>query len=212
MVAERPLRRPPRLLAISDRRQLPGGNLGPWAAALAASGVDAVQIRERDLPDLAVLELVGELRRRLSPEFGVLVNSRPDLALAAGADGVHLPAAGLATAEVKRRFGGELLIGRSTHTLAEVERARDEGADYVLFGPIFPSPGKAGFGPPLGLDALTAAARLGVPVLAVGGVTIHRLPAIAAAGAFGAAGIREFLREEGLPRLAAAAEVWHERR
>ncbi len=176
-----------------------------WALGLARAGVDALQLREKDLPDRELLRLVTELRHRLPPPFLLLVNGRPDIAAAGEADGVHLPAAGVPTAALRRRFGSELLVGRSVHSPVEAEAARRAGADYVLFGPVYATPAKAAFGLPLGLGALAAAAHAAAPVLAVGGVTIDRLPELAAAGAAGAAGIREFLQEGGLAALVASA-------
>ena len=195
-----------RLLAISDRRRLPGEDLGPWLDALAEAGVDAVQLREKDLGGRRLLELARLARRRLGPDRLLLVNGRADVALAAGADGVHLPAAGLPIAALRRRFGDRLLIGRSTHHPAEVREAAAAGADYVTFGPVWATPGKERYGPPPGLSGLRRAAAVGLPVFALGGVTIERLPEAAAAGARGAAGIRVFLRPGRLAALVAAAD------
>ncbi len=189
------------LLAISDRRGLGAVTLPAWAAALGEAGVPAVQLREKDLADRAAFELLRQLRRAL-PASRLLVNGRADLALAAGADGVHLPADGVPTAALRRRFGDTLLIGRSTHSLDEVACEAQDGADYVTFGPVFASPGK---GAPVGLDALAAAAELGVPVLALGGIGLAELPRVAAAGAAGAAGIRLFQDLARLPEVVAAA-------
>jgi thiamine-phosphate pyrophosphorylase len=138
----------------------------------------------------------------------VVVNGRLDVALAAGASGVHLPAAGLPTREVRRlaeALGADVLIGRSTHHPDEVARARDEGADYALFGPVWATPGKERRGGPVGLAALERAAAHGLPVLALGGVEPGRFAALAAAGARGAAGIRMFRDADGLDRLVRAA-------
>ncbi len=205
MTARPEPRRLPRLLAISDRRRTPDGDLEAWALRLLRAGVDALQLREKDLADAEQWPLLDALRRRLPPPFLLLVNGRPDLAAVAGADGVHLPANGLPTAEVRRRFGAGLLVGRSAHSIAEAQVARAAGADYVLLGPIYATPAKAGTGPPLGPGGLAEAARAASPVLAVGGVTIERLPELAAAGAAGAAGIREFLQEDGLAALVECA-------
>jgi thiamine-phosphate pyrophosphorylase len=205
----------PRLLAITD----PAGPLGPeledWLRALAGAGVDGVQLRRKDLPDRRLLELARRARRALPPgpsAPALLVNGRLDVAVAADADGVHLPAAGLPTREVRRlartleaRLGFEALIGRSTHHPDEVARARDEGADYVTFGPVWASPGKAAYGEPPGLAGLERAAAHGLPVLALGGVSAERLPEAARAGAAGAAGRRCFADPEGLPDLVEAA-------
>ena len=189
------------LLAISDRRGLEAVTLTAWGQALASAGIPAVQLREKDLPDRAVYELLRELRRAL-PATRLLANGRADLAIAAGADGVHLPADGIPTAILRRRFGDALLIGRSTHTVDDVAREAQSGADYVTFGPVFASPGK---GEPIGLDALAAAAEQGIPVLALGGVGIAELPRVATAGAAGAAGIRLFQDLARLPEVVAAA-------
>ena len=189
------------LLAISDRRGLGAVTLTAWGRALASAGIPAVQLREKDLADRAVYELLRELRRAL-PASRLLANDRADLAIAAGADGVHLPADGIPTAILRRRFGDALLIGRSTHSVDEVKREARSGADYVTFGPVFASPGK---GEPVGLEALAAAAEQGIPVLALGGVGIAELPRVAAAGAAGAAGIRLFQDLARLPEVVAAA-------
>jgi thiamine-phosphate pyrophosphorylase len=203
----------PRLLAISAPAGGEPGDeadagLGPWLEALAAAGVDGVQVRRKELADRALLALVERARSLLPRSTALLVNGRLDVALAAGADGVHLPSSGLPTGEVRRlaeALGAELLVGRSTHHPDEVVRARDEGADYVTFGPVYPTPGKARFGEPPGLAGLERACAVGLPVLALGGVDSGRFAAVAAAGAAGAAGIRMFARPEELPGLVAAA-------
>ncbi len=197
MSAEAPFR----LLAISDRQGLADVSLPAWAAALARAGVPAVQLREKDLADRACFELLRLLRGVL-PSSQLLANGRADLALAAGADGVHLPADGVPTSALRSRFGDRLLLGRSTHTVEEVAREAASGADYVTFGPVFASPGKTA---PVGLGALADATRLGVPVLALGGIGVEELPRVAAAGAAGAAGIRLFRDLARLPAVVAAA-------
>jgi thiamine-phosphate pyrophosphorylase len=177
------------LLALSDRRAPGSSPLADWLQALGAAGVGAVQIREKDLEDGPLYALARLARSLLPPATRVLVNGRLDIALAAGADGAHLPADGLPAAPLRARFGAGPLLGRSTHTLEEVERARDEGVDYVTFGPVWATPGKAD---PVGPGALARAAALGVPVYALGGVTLERLGEAAAAGATGVAAIRLF--------------------
>jgi thiamine-phosphate pyrophosphorylase len=189
-VAEpRPL---PRLLAISDRRARGDSDPGSWLAALAAAGVDGLQVREKDLPDGELYALALAARRALPAPTCVVVNGRADIALAADLDGVHLAADGVPAAAVRRRFGRRVLIGCSTHRLAEVEAAADAGADYVTFGPVYPTPGKEHYGPPLGPEALRDAAARGLPVYALGGVVPERFAELRVAGAAGAAGIRLF--------------------
>ncbi len=153
-------------------------------------GVDLIQIREKDLGarelfefTLAVLEVRGsEIKHRIPTK--ILVNSRLDVAVASGADGVHLPAD--APVQVLPR----LFIGRSCHTLEQVKAAQ---ADFVTFGPVFNSPGKA---KPVGLDALKAACKLGKPVYALGGVNWDNADQCMHAGAEGIAGIRLFQEPE----------------
>lgn len=193
----------PRLLAISDRGSL-AAPFPDWVAGLAAAGVDGVQLREKALDDRELLALARTARALLAPPAALLVNGRLDVALAAGADGVHLPADGLPAAALlawAARLGRRPLVGRSTHTPAEVAAARDEGVDYVVFGPVFATPGK---GPPVGTEALAAAARLGVPVLALGGVEPERVGEAIAAGAHGVAAIRAFRTPKGAAAMAAA--------
>ena len=189
------------LLAISDRASL-AIPMADWLRALGAAGIGGVQLREKDLDDRGLYDLARLARPVLPPPTRLLVNGRLDVALAAGADGVHLPADGVPVKALRARFGREVLIGRSTHTCEEVERARDEGADYVTFGPVFATPGK---GPPVGLEALARAATAGVPVLALGGVTLERLEEVAKAGAAGVAAIRLFQSPANLTEVARTA-------
>lgn len=204
---------PPRLLAISDRRSLPPeDDLAAWLRRLTAAGVEAVQLREKDLPDRDLFRLARQCRALLPPPFRLLINGRGDVALAAGADGVHLPAAGLPAAALRRLWEVRALeqrplLGRSTHSVEEVEAARDEGVDFVTFGPVYPTPSKARYGPPPGLDGLRRACAVGIPVLALGGVTAERMSELAAAGAWGAAGIRVFLSAEGCDAMVQAADT-----
>ncbi len=197
-------------MAITDRHALGERSLEEWLDAVVQVGVDTVQVREKDLDDRALFDLVVRVRRRVAAggtAVTVLVNGRLDVALAAGAGGVHLPAAGLPAAALRRwasRRGADPLIGRSTHTPEEVSAARDAGADYVLFGPVFPTPSKARYGPPAGLAALRRAVAVGVPVLALGGVDAETVGAVADAGAAGAAGIRVFLEAASRERFVSA--------
>lgn len=193
------------LLAISDRRawgEAWEDELPPWFRALGEAGVDALQLREKDLPDRALYGLTRRARTALPPPRRLLVNGRADIALAAGADGAHLPADGVPLAPLRARFGPALLLGRSTHRVEEVEQARRDGADYALFGPVWETPGK---GAPRGLGELRRAAALGLPVYALGGITLERLAAVAEAGAAGAAGIRLFRQPAALAAVVEAA-------
>ncbi len=167
-------------------------------AALAA-GVDYVQIREKSLPTRELFRLAeGAVAARRSGRL--LVNDRADVALACGADGVHLPAERPPAAQVRALAGRGFLVGVSCHSVEEVERAAGEGADFVVLGPIFTSPGK---GPPLGLRPLELAARLPIPVFALGGVTVENARQCLEAGAAGVAGIRLFQNAADLVEVVA---------
>ena len=164
---------------ITDRRLL---NLETAAA-------DYIQLRDkelsaRDLFDLTVRAVAA------APGSKILVNDRADVAIAAGAHGVHLRSNSIAPSAWRRVLPKTFLLGVSCHTLDDI--VRSAGADFVVFGPIFDTPGK---GPAIGLEALReAAASTSTPVLALGGVTWENAPACMEAGAAGIAGIRLFQR------------------
>lgn len=124
----------------------------------------------------------------------LLVNDRADIALAARADGVHLTARSLSTELVRRVFGSRLLIGVSTHTLGEAREARDGGADFAVFGPVFETESKQAYGPPVGLEKLREVAHTlePFPLLALGGITRENIASVLRAGASGVAGISIF--------------------
>lgn len=173
---------------ITDRRGTPD-----LLACIARNldRADWIQIREKDLSARALLHLVNQALALPNPR-GVkfLVNARADVALAAGAAGVHLPSNSPAPRHWRAMVPPGFLIGVSCHSLDEVKAAESEGADYVLFGPVFPPLSKARSAPAQGLDALArAAASVRIPVLALGGVTAENTAAIISTGAGGVAGI-----------------------
>lgn len=133
-----------------------------------------VQVREKDLPAAQVLRLSREVVAAASLRgTEVYVNSRFDIAAAAGARGVHLPASGLHASEVRRASKRKLSIGVSTHTIEEARAAEEEGADFITFGPVFETPSKARYGPPVGLRALhEVLAVVSLPVYALGGINL----------------------------------------
>ena len=178
-----------RLYLITDRSLFDGEKkfLDAVEAALIG-GVKTIQLREKDLSDYQLVEL-GKKLRFLTSNYGtrLFINSRPDIAEQIGANGVHLTETSVHPNEVKKNFPN-LIVGVSTHSLEGAHLAETQGADYITFSPIYETPSKASYGPPQGLDSLrqvTQAVRL--PVLALGGITLHRVPECLEHGAFGVA-------------------------
>jgi thiamine-phosphate pyrophosphorylase len=183
------------LYLVTDRHQTGGRPLIEVVEQALGAGVGAVQLRERDLDTRTLLALARELRA-LTRRYGaaLLINDRIDVALACDADGVHLPAQSFTVRDARALLGSRRIIGVSTHHPGEVTLAADAGADFAVFGPVFETPSKHGYGPPLGLDALAAAtAHSRIPVLAIGGVIADRVSALIARGATGVAVIRAVL-------------------
>jgi thiamine-phosphate pyrophosphorylase len=169
---------------VTDRRQ---GDVVDCAARAVRDGIEMIQVREKDLSARALLDLVYKVRDLAAgTRTRVLVNDRLDIAQAAGIDGVHLPANGLPPDRVRRLVK---LLGVSTHSVEEAIAAEKARADFIIFGPIFDSPGKQA----VGLAPLTrVVSTVRIPVLAIGGITAANSRQVLDAGAAGIAGIRLF--------------------
>ena len=175
-------------------------------------GGAAVHLREKDLGGRDLLALARALVRACEAAGQLLlVNDRIDVALAAGAHGVHLPSAGVPPGEARRLLGPSRLVGVSCHGEDDVRRAVAGGADYATFGPVFDTPSKRAYGPPVGLAALRGAARFGLPLVALGGVDLSNAAEAVAAGARGVAAIRAWItapdRAGAVSALLAAARL-----
>jgi thiamine-phosphate pyrophosphorylase len=189
--------RAPRLYIVTDRAATGGRPLEAVVQAALAGAVRAglqpgdvaVQLRERDLGGMALRRLAGALRQVTRAAGAPLfVNDRVDVALAVGADGVHLGGASLRPADVLA-VAPSLAIAVSAHSPADLEGLAGLVA-FAVFGPVRDTPSKRAYGPPVGLGALRIAATRGVPLLAIGGLTVGDVPEITAAGARGLACIR----------------------
>ena len=164
---------------------------------LARAAVDAevslVQIREKSLPARVLFDLVARVAEiTRDTKTRLIVNDRSDIARTAGADGVHLTTHSLPAEVVRSICGDEFVIGVSTHSLDEARVARDAGADFVVFGPVFETESKRAYGEPQGLDKLSEVARVlhEFPVVAIGGITLDTVDECFHAGASGVAAIR----------------------
>lgn len=210
------------LYYITDRSRFPGDATTRRRALLAKiaeaarASVDYIQLRERDL-SMKELELLArealaavrasaplrteerDTRAGPEPRTRLLINSRTDVALATGADGVHLRSDDVAAREVRlivetacvRGIAAQFLEAASCHSVADVRRAKSEGVDFAVFAPVFEKIAAPGT-PPAGLAALREACQAQIPVLALGGITIENAASCVEAGAAGVAGIRLF--------------------
>jgi thiamine-phosphate pyrophosphorylase len=179
---------------ITDRLQLADASLSACVRRALAWGVDYIQIREKDLPDRALFKLTCEIVALAhKTKCKVLINGRADIALAAGAAGVHLPVTGLRISDIRSFSPRKLIIGTSVHSIREAKCAYSMGADYLLLGHLFPTPSKSDLGPPLGLDYLRKlCATVPIPVLGLGGIRPELIRSVLDAGSIGIAGVSLF--------------------
>lgn len=206
-------RNKPIVCYVTDRKTLksddPAADFLARIRAAIAAGADWVQIREKDLPGKKLLDLVRQVvsasssarRGAAQDAVRILVNDRLDVALAAGAAGVHLGRASAPAQEVVRwcRRGNappDFLVGVSCHNLQDALEAVAAGASYVFFGPVFDTPSKRRFGPPQGVERLKEVCQMvQIPVVAIGGVDEKNAAECIRAGAAGIAAIRLFQGE-----------------
>jgi thiamine-phosphate pyrophosphorylase len=178
-----------RLYLVSDRLQTQGRDL-LWVLEQALKGgVQAVQLREKDL-EARELFALAEKTKLLCEKYRAkfLVNDRIDVALAVEADGVQIGTGSIPVKITRGLLGDEKLIGVSTHSLQEAQQAGRDGADFVLFGPVHFTPSKAGYGKPQGLKALADVTNnVSVPVYAIGGIKSTHVEAVRETGAHGVA-------------------------
>jgi thiamine-phosphate pyrophosphorylase len=208
----------PVLCYVTDRRGLAAASeeeadraLLERVASAAAAGVDWIQLREKELATRRLVALTSSAVKAAPGR--VVVNDRLDVAIVSRAKGVHLGGESLPVAAVVRwrktrgsqgSAAMQFLVGASCHTLEAARDAERDGADYVFFGPIFPTPSKLKFGPPQGFDRLAEVCRaLSIPVLAIGGITLENAAACLEAGAAGLAAIRLFQEAADLASVAA---------
>lgn len=206
---------PPGLYALIDDSVRPDLSMLQKARAVVGAGVGVLQLRLEKTPDRPALELI---RQVVSEAIltKVIVNDRIDLALLGGAHGVHLGADDVPVSLARKLLGPTALIGATTRSLAQIEQARDEGADHVGLGPIFVTSTKQVDHPPLGLAAFQEiCARSPLPVVGIAGITLETIGDVARAGAHCAAVAGDLLKAHDLTtrarQLSAAFEAGRRR-
>jgi thiamine-phosphate pyrophosphorylase len=199
----------PILCYVTDRKSLaapqPESLLAAVRGAIKA-GVDWIQIREKNLGGRDLIALAREaVAAARGTASRILINDRLDVALAAGANGVHLGAESLPVAEVVAwcaKNAAQLVVGASCHSLSDAQSAEKAGANYVIFGPIFATRSKLAYGPPQGLQRLEEVCRIvKIPVLAIGGISLENASSCLRAGASGIAAIRLYQESADLRRI-----------
>ncbi len=209
------------LCYVTDGQALGGDTarlLGVIERAVAAD-VDWIQIREKQMPTRALLELVRQaVARKAVGETKIIVNDRVDVALAAGADGVHLGGSSMPVADVagwlrrerkRLTLANDFLVGASCHSLEETQQAERDGASYVIFGPMFATPSKAQYGAAQGVERLQeVCAAVRIPVLAIGGIDVNNAVECFRAGAVGIAAIRLFQEAADMPEVVRQLRSW----
>jgi thiamine-phosphate pyrophosphorylase len=186
------------LCLVTDRTRTRGRDLVAVAGECLAAGLSALQVREKDLGAGELATLCRRLRAlTLDAEALLIVNDRVDVALAVGADAVQRTSTSLSVRDMIAVADKRLHIGASVHALQEAIDAESQGADWVVFGPVYDTPSKRAYGPAQGLARLEAVARVvGVPVIAIGGITPERVAEVRAAGAAGVAVISAILEAD----------------
>jgi thiamine-phosphate pyrophosphorylase len=192
------------LYLITDRKQVEGGDLCAAVELALRGGVGAVQLREKDLSGRELYELAC-LLREVTARYGakLLINERVDIALASGADGVHLGENSLPLLQARKVAGDNLLIGVSCHDRDRALAAQDLGADFITFSPVFFTPSKASYGEPVGTERLAETCQLlRIPVFALGGITREKVRTVLDKGAHGIALISAILAANDPERTA----------
>jgi len=211
------------LCCVSDRKALASPDTATLLSVMRraiAAGIDWLQIREKDMPARALVALAREaVAAAQGSATRILINGRLDVAVAAGAGGVHLGSDALPLAEVAAwcaknvsgfvpptsalaPLSSAFLVGASCHSLAEAQAVEGDGAHYIFFGPVYSTPSKMQFGAPQGLVRLQEVCRaVRIPVLAIGGITLDNAHECLRAGAAGIAAIRLFQESEDLRKV-----------
>jgi len=194
-----------RLYLITDRKLLmPDYTLPAAVEESLKGGVRAVQLREKDVGTRELLDMAYALRDITKRyQARLFINGRVDIALAVGADGVHLGVSDIPVYAARRAAGDDMLIGASAHSVGEAMRAEEEGADFVTVGPVYETPSKMRYGRPVGLQTIgRVKEEVSIPILAIGGIIEERVGEVVKAGAYGIALISAVLASENIKSTA----------
>lgn len=181
----------PTLYVVTDRHQVGEKDFLEVLKRVISQGGIMLQLREKDLPTQTLLQYVKTLSFcAKQSQVPLLVNDRVDVVLATDADGVHLRGSSLPVREARQLLGPKRLIGVSVHSVKEAIQCEQEGANFIVLGPIYDTPSKRAYGPPVGLSVLEEATRrCQIPIFAIGGVGVPQVKDIQNAGAYGVAAI-----------------------
>lgn len=192
-----------KLYLVTDRK-LFNANCSLYIALEDAldAGVKAIQLREKDLPTRALLDMAYWMKE-LTAGYGaqLFINDRVDIALVVEADGIHLGQSSIPAHAARNISGNRLLIGVSTHNINEAMQAEKDGADFITLGPIYQTPSKLKYGKPIGIDTLREVkSKVSIPVLAIGGIKLNNVEEVMSAGADGVALITAILTSENVKK------------
>lgn len=190
-----------KLYLITDRRLFPDDcSLFTAVEEALKGGVQAVQLREKDLETRRLLSMAYSLRElTYGYRAKLFINDRVDVALAVDADGVHLGGESMPAFAARKAAGEAMLIGVSAHSIEEAKKAGEEGADFVTLGPVFETPSKIRYGQPLGPELLREVrGKISIPVFAIGGIKKERVGSVLESGASGIALISAILGSEDI--------------
>jgi thiamine-phosphate pyrophosphorylase len=188
------------LYVVTDRKQAKGRSHHEVVEMALAGGADVIQLRDKDMDDRGLLALASDLRE-LTARMGALliVNDRPDIALASNADGVHLGQDDMPVAAVRRILPPSMIVGASVGTVSEAVRAEEEGASYVALSPVFSTGSKDDAGPGRGLEMLSRMKdAVSIPVVAIGGIDGSNAASVIEAGADGIAVISAVVSQDDI--------------
>ena len=193
----------PPLYVVTNRHQTAQRPLHSVLQETLRAGTQFFQLREKDLDTRQLLSLAKNIQSETCQHDALLlINDRADIAKAIGANGVHLRSDSLPIRQVRQFLGSQAVIGKSTHTLDEVLAAEADGADFLVLGPIYETPSKKSYGPPLGLESLkTACQQCAIPIYAIGGINPERTKAVKNVGAYGVAVISAILESPAIPSI-----------